>query len=97
VTPERGPESDRVVRELREEIVRADRRALAAVNERLRLVGELRTHKLARGWDFVDLSREERLVASLLAENPGPLSEEGVRSLFRAILELTKRELGEST
>jgi len=66
---------------------------LAAVNRRLDLVRELRDHKLAQGWEFVDRGREEQLLAAIAAENPGPLSEAGVRALFAELLALTKREL----
>jgi chorismate mutase len=88
------PEHDPVVSELRGRITDADRAILTAVNERLGLVGELRAHKLAQGWDFLDRGREEHLLAALAAENPGPLSEEGLRELFTGLLALTKRELG---
>ena len=84
------------MRELRGRITAADRAILGAVNERLDLVRELRAHKLAQGWDFVDREREERLVAALAAENDGPLSEEGLRALFSDVLALTKREVGRS-
>ena len=87
------PEHDPVVRELRERITEVDRSLLAAVNERLVLVRELREHKLAQGWDFVDRDREERLLAALADANQGPLSEGGLRELFSDVLALTKREL----
>jgi len=87
------PEYDPVVGELRELIAETDLAVLTAVNRRLELVRELRDHKLAQGWDFVDRGREERLLDALAAENPGPLSEAGVREVFTGLLELTKREL----
>ena len=87
------PEHDPVVRDLRERITEADRAILEAANARLRLVRELRTHKIAQGWDFIDPSREERLLDALARENPGPLSDEAVRQLFTDLLALTKREL----
>jgi 3-deoxy-7-phosphoheptulonate synthase/chorismate mutase len=87
------PEHDPVVRELREHITQLDLAILAAVNDRIELVHRLREHKLAQGWDFVDKAREDRLLATLAAENPGPLSESGVRDLFAELLALTKREL----
>ena len=89
------PEHDPVVHDLRERITDADRAILAAVNERIELVRELRAHKLANDWDFVDRDREERLLATLLSENTGPLSEAGLRELFGDVLALTKRELRE--
>jgi chorismate mutase len=89
------PEHDPVVRDLRGRITDADRAILAAVNERIELVRELRAHKLASGWDFVDKDREQRLLAALASENTGPLSEAGLRELFGDVLALTKRELRE--
>jgi chorismate mutase len=87
------PEHDPVVRDLRGRITEADRAILAAVNERIELVRELRQHKLAQGWDFLDHGREEQLLAALAGENPGPLSEAGLRELFGNLLALVKREL----
>ena len=88
------PEHDPVVHRLREGITENDLAVLAAVNRRLGLVRELREHKRAQGWEFVDRDREEQLLDALAAENPGPLSEAGVRALFAELLALTKRELG---
>lgn len=90
-----APEHDPVVSDLRARITDADRAILAAVNERVELVRKLREHKLAHGWDFVDQGREERLLAALAGENPGPLSEGGLRELFTEVLALTKREIAE--
>ena len=78
---------------LRSEIAQRDREILAAVNERLRLVGELKRHKERAGVDFVDPDQEARLLEQLEKENRGPLSRDGVRQLFRELLALTKREL----
>jgi len=87
------PEHDQLVGELRERTTETDLALLAAVNRRIELVRELREHKLAQGWGFLDRDREERLLAALAAENPGPLSEAGLRELFTSLLALTKREL----
>jgi chorismate mutase len=70
-----------------------DRAVLDAVNARVRLVAELKRYKEAAGLAFVDPEQERRLLDRLAAENDGPLSENGVRALFREILALTKREL----
>jgi chorismate mutase len=89
------PEHDPVVRELRERITQVDHAILESANARLELVRELREHKIAQGWDFLDPGREERLLDALARENPGPLSEEAVRQLFTDLLALTKRELAD--
>ena len=89
------PEHDPVVRELRGRINAADRAILAAINERIELVRELREHKRANGFDFLDPGREERLLQALADANQGPLSEDGLRELFGDLLALTKRELAE--
>ena len=86
------PEHDPVVHDLRQRITEADRTILEAANTRLQLVRELREHKIARGWEFLDPGREERLLDDLARENPGPLSEDAVRQLFVDLLALTKRE-----
>jgi chorismate mutase len=87
------PDADPTISELREQIRQVDRTLLAAVNERIALVAELKRYKASRSIDFVDRSQEERLVESLALENPGPLSPEGLRRLYAAVLDLTKREV----
>ena len=85
--------SDALIRRLREQIAERDRAILDSVNARLRLVSELKRHKETEGIDFVDPEQEERLMQALEQANGGPLSDEGVRELFREILALTKREV----
>jgi len=71
---------DPAVRELRERIAENDRAIVAAVNRRIELVGELRAHKIVRGYSLVDLSRESWLLEHLAESNAGPLSPDGLRS-----------------
>ena len=63
------------------------------MNERIELVEALRRYKLERGYPFLDQAREEWLIAHLTEVNPGPLSPDGVRELFSALLDVVKREL----
>jgi chorismate mutase len=63
------------------------------VNERIGLVAELKRYKGLQGIDFVDHAQEERVIATLMRDNDGPLSPEGLRTLYDALLELTKREV----
>jgi chorismate mutase len=88
------PGTDPRVQELRAEITSTDHEILHAVNRRLELVRQLKKHKAAMGYDFLDKSREEALLAELERENSGPLSVEGLRELHAELLDLTKRELG---
>ncbi len=87
------PADDPLVRQLREQISDNDRAIVDAVNARLKLVGRLKEYKENRGYDFVDPEREEWMLQYLTRANRGPLSEDGLRELFREILDLTKREV----
>ncbi len=89
MTPERDP----VLAELRERVAETDRRLVELVNARLELVREIKAHKRGAGVGFVDPEQERRLVEARRAENAGPLSDDGVGELLRAVLDLTKREL----
>ena len=86
------PNQDPVVRDFREQIAAGDLELLATVNRRIDLVRRLKEHKATAGLDFVDRAQEERLVERLAEANSGPLSEEGLRALYQALLELVKRE-----
>jgi len=85
-------ENDPALRDLRDRIAAVDSELVDAVNRRVALVRLLKEHKAAHGIEFVDRAQEERLVDRLAAESAGPLSEEGLRELFRTLLELVKRE-----
>ena len=86
--------SDDVVSGLRAEITAIDREVLALVNRRLETVARLKRHKDEHGIVFVDPERERQMFDDRARENPGPLSEEGLRSFYAELLALTKRELG---
>lgn len=85
--------NDDVVSRLREEITAIDRELLALVNRRIETVSRLKRHKDEHGIAFVDPNREAQLVADRLAENAGPLSEDGLRGFYAELLALTKREV----
>jgi chorismate mutase len=86
-------ESDPLIRQLREQISDNDRALVDAVNRRLQLVARLKRYKESRGMGFLDPEREEWMLQYLTRANRGPLSPEGLREFFRAVLELTKREV----
>jgi len=85
--------ADATIESLRRRISENDRRLLDAVNERIRLVAEITAYKRRHGLALVDPAREEALLDALAAANAGPISEEGLRGLFRELLDLTKREV----
>jgi chorismate mutase len=84
---------DPVLHDFREQISDTDRAILAAVNARLELVARIKAHKESRGIAFLDPVRERTMLEDLAQANGGPLSSDGVRELFRTILDLTKREV----
>ena len=85
--------SDDIVNGLRDEITAIDRELLALVNRRIDTVAQLKRHKDEHGIAFVDPDREARMIAERIAENAGPLSEEGLRAFYAELLALTKREV----
>jgi len=86
--------ADPAVQALRMRIGACDHTILQTVNARLELVRELHAHKRARGYPIVDEGREQRLLESLAAANPGPLSEHALRELFAALIATLTRESG---
>jgi chorismate mutase len=93
--PQDEASADPVVRQLREQISDNDLAIIEGINRRLKLVGRLKEYKASRGFEFVDLAREDWMVSYLARANSGPLSPEGLREIFEAILDLTKREVAE--
>jgi chorismate mutase len=86
-------DSDPEIRRLREQLTANDEGIVAAVNARIQLVEQLRRVKQERGLGFRDAAREEWLLQHLVNANGGPLSDDGLRELVAALLDLTKREV----
>jgi chorismate mutase/prephenate dehydratase len=78
---------------MRDEISAIDRDLIALVNRRIDAVARLKLHKDEQGIAFVDPDREARMIAERVAENAGPLSEEGLRTFYAELLSLIKREV----
>jgi chorismate mutase len=85
--------TDREVTRFRAEISEIDRSLAAAVNRRLELVAALKRYKDEHGIAFVDAGREAALIDERIRDNPGPISDEGLRSFYVELLALIKREL----
>ena len=86
-------DQDPEVRRLREQISAVDSGILDAINQRLRLVAELKRYKDAHGISFLDPEREGRMVDDQSRANGGPLSDDGLRQIYAELLALTKREV----
>jgi prephenate dehydrogenase len=78
---------------LRNEISELDGRLLELLNRRLELVAAVRDYKDSAGERWIDPEREAELLDALVAANPGPLSERGVRAVFAAVLDVLKQEV----
>ena len=82
-----------MVTRLRDEITEIDRELVALVNRRIDAVARLKRHKDEHGIAFVDPDREAQMVADRVAENEGPLSQDGLLAFYAELLALTKREV----
>lgn len=78
---------------MRDEIAAIDREVLDALNRRLGLVRRIGEHKATTGAPAIDAQREAELLTGLAQANRGPLSEDGVRAAFSALLDVMKQEL----
>ena len=87
------PSQDPIIRQLREKVSDIDRGLIEAINARLRLVAQLKSYKDSRGFAFVDPEREQWMFQDVTRANRGPLSQEGLESIYQAILDLSKREV----
>jgi chorismate mutase len=85
---------DPLIRQLREQLSDVDRGIVDAINSRLKIVARLKRYKESKGIEFVDPEREEWMFSYLSRANRGPLTTEGLREIYGAILDLTKREVG---
>ena len=85
--------NDPQVREFRAQITAADDAILAALNRRIELVAALHALKRERGYPMRDASREDSMLAEMAAANAGPLSNEGMRQLLTALLDITRAEV----
>jgi chorismate mutase len=92
MTDEPDPNQDHVVRALREQISDNDLAILDALNKRLALVQKLHAYKSEKGYDVIDQSREDWMLAYVTRANRGPLSAEALRELWPSILAMTTRE-----
>ena len=78
---------------LREQVTAIDLEIVEAVNRRIEVVSRIWALKSERGLGEVDPERERWLHEHLADANRGPLSPDGLREIYAALLDLTKREV----
>lgn len=90
--------ADPVLAQLRDQITDTDRALVETINQRLRLVAQIKRYKALRELPFLDPDREAWMLSYLSRANRGPLSSQGLREIYVEVLDLTKREVarGES-
>jgi chorismate mutase/prephenate dehydratase len=71
---------------IRQSIDKTDQQLLKLLNERMELVREVGRIKAANGLELFDPGREEIIYRRLSEANPGPLTHESLRSIYREIL-----------
>jgi chorismate mutase/prephenate dehydratase len=86
--------TDPVLAQLRQQISEIDRAIIDSFNRRLEIVAQIKRHKDEHGIEFVDPDREAAMLEHQTSENRGPLTAEGLRTLYAELLALTKREVG---
>jgi chorismate mutase len=89
-------DTDDDLNSLRAQVTAIDREIVEAINRRLEAVSRVWEHKSAHGLDEIDPERERWLHEHLAACNRGPLSAAGLREIYAALLDLTKREVRRS-
>ena len=84
---------DPVVDEIRAEIGAADRAFVELVNRRVELVQRMKARKEEIGAGWVDPAREQRMLDWIASINGGPVSQETLASLYRALVAGCKRDV----
>ena len=71
---------------LRQAIDEIDEKIMALVNQRLSLAKQVGDFKKQGGIQITDSDREKEIMSRLLEKNNGPMSDNGLRNIFGAII-----------
>ena len=71
---------------LRAQIDRIDRELVERMNERAQIAGQIGKIKQSNGQQTYDPSREETVLERVAANNPGPLSDDSLKAVFRELI-----------
>ncbi len=83
---------DPVIKQFRDQISDNDLKIIDLINKRLSLVDKLWRYKAEQGVDMYNPEREEWMLTFLSRANKGPLSQDALVEVYRAIVETTKTE-----
>lgn len=86
------PSDDPVVKQYRDQISDIDLELIALLNRRLQVVDQLWRYKAEHGIAMYVPEREAQMVAFLTEANQGPLTADGLREVYRSIVDTTKAE-----
>ncbi len=82
--PGGNPKAD--IGALRQAIDEIDEKILGLINQRLSLAKQIGDFKKQDGLAITDSGREKEILSRLLEKNNGPMSADGLRNIFEAII-----------
>jgi chorismate mutase/prephenate dehydratase len=82
--PGGNPKAD--IGALRQTIDEIDEKILGLINQRLSLARQIGAFKKQGGLAITDSGREKEILSRLLEKNNGPMSADGLRNIFAAII-----------
>ena len=80
-------EALQALRECRDEIDGIDRRVVALLNERSRVVERIGAVKANMSMPVYEPKREDEVYANILSANEGPISHDAIRRIFERIID----------
>jgi chorismate mutase/prephenate dehydratase len=84
--PTEGGQSPRPLAELRTELDAVDREIVAAINRRATIAKQIGERKQGDSQPIFDPQREAQVLHQVVANNPGPLSDDAICAVFRELV-----------
>ncbi|HWZ45445.1 MAG TPA: chorismate mutase [Candidatus Saccharimonadales bacterium] len=85
------PDSWKQIQERRNEIDRLDSELLRLLSRRACVSLDVANIKKSSGLPLYDAQREQQVIERLCLQNSGPLGEESISSIFRCVMEESRR------
>ena len=87
-----APNDDPVIKQFRDQISDNDLKIVDLINKRLKLVDKLWRYKAGHGVEVFNPEREEWMLTFVSRANKGPLSQDALGDVFKAIVATTQDE-----